>query len=97
MGLGKSLLLGMKVLGGGAMHSMAGSLAAGFVAGAGSSLISQGVAKGLGLQPRIDGKSALLAGLSTAASAGLLRTLGTSALAGQASEALDKVSPRSFS
>ena len=66
---------GMGVLGGSLMPSIGTTLAAGFTAGFIGNIASQGVAKGLALQEDISLKGALITGLATAATAGLLRGL----------------------
>ena len=66
---------GLGVLGGSLMPSIGTTLAAGFSAGFIGNIASQGVAKGLELQEDISLKGALITGLATAATAGLLRGL----------------------
>ena len=69
---------GVAVLGGSLKLGLEATLAAGFSAGFIGNIASQGAAKVLGLQEDISFKSALITGLATAASSGLLRGLNAS-------------------
>ncbi|WP_131764366.1 RHS repeat protein [Legionella drozanskii] len=95
-GLGGALHLGMKVLAGQAL-GMTGSLAAGFAAGLAGNLAGQGLANILGLQKGIKLKGSLISGFSTAASAGLLQGLNSSAAFTNLLGKFDKLSPAGFS
>jgi outer membrane lipoprotein-sorting protein len=83
---------GMNVLGGGVMATTTGTLAAGFTAGFVSSIASQGAAKALGLQEGVDLKNALVQGLATAATGGLLRGLNSSTAYNGLVESVDHLS-----
>jgi YD repeat-containing protein len=83
---------GMSVLGGGVMATTTGTLAAGFTAGFVSSIASQGAAKALGLQEGVDLKNALVQGLATAATGGLLRGLNNSTAYNGLVESVDHLS-----
>ena len=96
-GLGGFLDLGMKVLAGHAMGTMAGTLTAGFAAGVAGSLAGQGLANILGLQKGLDLKGSLISGLSTAASAGILQGLNASDLYSKWIGKIDELSPTGFS
>lgn len=95
-GLGQILSLGMKVLSGQVMGTL-GSLTAGFTAGVAGNLTGQGLANAFGLQKGIDLRSALITGLSTAASTGVLQELNSSQAYRNALQKLDNFSPSSFS
>jgi YD repeat-containing protein len=77
-GLGSLFAIGTNVLGGGAMATTTGTLAAGFTAGFIGNLATQGVSKALGMQDGVDLKGALISGLATAATAGMFKGLSTS-------------------
>ncbi|CDZ78026.1 Cell wall-associated polypeptide CWBP200 [Legionella massiliensis] len=94
--LGKILSLGMKVLSGQILGT-AGSIAAGFTAGVAGNLAGQGLAKILGLQEKINWRSTLITGLSSAASTGLLRGLSSNQAYKDIIGKLDNISPLSFS
>ena len=91
-GGGGLFALGMGVLGGTATTSTGVTLAAGFAAGFMSSIASQGAAKALGMQEGIDFKGALISGLATAATGGLLRGLNTSSTYKGIVDTLDNLS-----
>ncbi|MBA2711692.1 MAG: hypothetical protein H0U57_14025 [Tatlockia sp.] len=95
-GLGQILSLGMKVLSGQIMGTL-GSLAAGFTAGVAGNLTGQGLANAFGLQKGLDLKSALITGLSTAVSTGVLQELNTNQAFRNAMDKLDNFSLSSFS
>jgi YD repeat-containing protein len=60
----------------GASFGLAGTMAAGFSAGFVGSLSSQGIANALNMQKGIDFKSALISGLTLAATSGIFKALG---------------------
>jgi YD repeat-containing protein len=95
-GLGQILSLGMKVLSGQVMGTL-GSLTAGFTAGVAGNLTGQGLANAFGLQKGIDLRSALITGLSTAASTGVLQELNSSQAFKNVMQKLDNFSSSSFS
>ncbi|MBA3537894.1 MAG: LysM peptidoglycan-binding domain-containing protein, partial [Tatlockia sp.] len=95
-GLGQILSLGMKVLSGQVMGTL-GSLTAGFTAGVAGNLTGQGLANAFGLQKGIDLRSALITGLSTAASTGVLQELNSSQAFRNTLQKFDNFSPSSFS
>ena len=71
---------------------MALSLAAGFTAGFVGSIASQSVANALGLQEGVNVKGALISGLATAATAGLLKGLNDSAAYQEIVKAMENLS-----
>ncbi|CEG56767.1 conserved protein of unknown function [RHS_repeat] [Legionella fallonii LLAP-10] len=83
---------GMEVLGGSLMHSLGATLGAGFTAGFIGNIASQGVAKAMELQESISLKGALITGLATAASSGLLRGLNGSKVYQQFTNTMDELS-----
>ncbi|CEG56033.1 conserved protein of unknown function [RHS_repeat] [Legionella fallonii LLAP-10] len=83
---------GMEVLGGSLMHGLGATLGAGFTAGFIGNIASQGVAKALELQESISLKGALITGLATAASSGLLRGLNGSKVYQQFTNTMDELS-----
>ncbi|KTD60905.1 hypothetical protein, partial [Legionella shakespearei] len=85
--------IGTNVLAGGGMASLTGSMAAGFTAGFTGNMASQAVSSAIGLQDKIDFKGALINGLATAATAGLLRGIGGSKQYKALMSAADKLSP----
>ncbi|KTD81887.1 LysM peptidoglycan-binding domain-containing protein [Legionella worsleiensis] len=77
-GSGGILALGSAVLAGTAGTSFGVTLGVGFAAGFLGNLLSQNVAKALGVQDQINYKGALITGLATAATAGFLRGINSS-------------------
>ncbi|MGL6028762.1 MAG: hypothetical protein ACRC0M_03145, partial [Legionella sp.] len=75
---GSLFALGGAVLGGASSLGVASSLGAGFAAGFIGNLATQGVSKALGMQDSINFKGALINGLATAASSGLLKGMNSS-------------------
>lgn len=92
VGGGGLFALGAAVVGGTATASIGVSLAAGFAAGFVGSIASQGVAKALGMQEDINFKGALISGLATAATAGLLQGLNGTATYKSVMTSMDKFS-----
>ncbi len=89
-GGGGLFALGSAILGGTAATTGV-TLATGFAAGFVGSIASQGVAKALGMQENVNFKGALISGLATAATSGLLHGLNQSASYSGAMKTLDEL------